>query len=309
MVSICWNFAIRLLWSMHKLRKLIYRIPKKQTGSEDIRNFPSNSVYRSVVFEGGLGSQILPFLEANWLRHIGEPFSVNLNYFDVNEKISTGKGGADHWSFRLDRYGYSLASLEKLGGSDDFQQEIRSERNYDLWTSDFWQFAKRFGPELLPVNQDAYLAFKLSLGLNAKSRYSVVHVRRGDYLRVASRIVSDQEWLRALKMMISQVEEFLIITSDSNLPIQTKRQVAELASLSRVEVVFLEGGHFDECDLHDLMREADILIASNSTFSFTAAILGKQGMKSLVPNVFYGDSELEEINTGVRSAGTFFTLD
>ena len=309
MVSTCWNFAVRLLWSMHKLRNLIYRTPKKQTRSENMRHVPSNGGYRSVVFEGGLGSQILPLLEANWLKHIGEPFSVNLNYFDLNEKISMGNGGADHWSFRLDRYGYSLASLEKLGGGDDSQQEIRSERNYDLWTNDFWQFSRRYGSELLPVNQDAYLAFKLSLGLNAKSRYSVVHVRRGDYLRVASRIVSDQEWLRALRTMISQVGELLIISSDSKLPKQTKSQVATLASLNQVEVVFLEGGNFDECDLHDLMREADLLIASNSTFSLTAAILGKQGMKSLVPNVFYGDSELEEINAGVRSAGTFFVLD
>jgi hypothetical protein len=282
---------------------------KRHTRSENFRDMPSHGTYRTVVFEGGLGSQILPFLEASWLKHIGEPFSANLYYFDVNEKISMGKGGADHWSFRLDRYGYSLASLEKFGIGDDSQQELRSERNFDLWTSDFWQFSRRYGPELLPINQDAYLAFKSSLGLNPKSRYSVVHVRRGDYLRVASRIVSDQEWLGALRKIISQVEEFLIISSDSKLPMQTKSQVAELASLSRVEVVFLEGGHFDECDLHDLMREADILIASNSTFSFTAAILGKQGMKSLVPNIFYGDSELEEINAGFRSAGTFFVLD
>jgi hypothetical protein len=309
MVSICRNFAIRLLWSMRKLRNLIYKVSEKYTRSENFPDVPSNGKYRSVVFEGGLGSQILPFLETIWLKHIGQPFAVNLSYFDVNEKILMGKGGADHWSFRLDRYGYSLTSLQKFGIDNDSQQEIRIERNFDLWTSDFWQFSRRFGPELLPVNQDAYLAFKSSLGLNTKSRYSVVHVRRGDYLRVASRIVSDQEWLRALRMMISQVEEFLVISSDSKLPMQTKNQVTELASLSRVEVVFLEGGHFDECDLHDLMREADVLIASNSTFSFTAAILGKQGMKSLVPNIFYGDSGLEEINAGVRSAGTFFVLD
>ena len=309
MISICWNFAIRLLWGMRKLRNFIYKVSKKYNHSENFRDVPSNGKYRSVVFEGGLGSQILPFLETIWLKHMGQPFAVNLAYFDVNEKISMGNGGADHWSFRLDRYGYSLASLKKFGIGDDSQQEIRSERNFDLWNSDFWQFSRKFGPDLLPINQDAYLAFKSSLGLNAESRYSVVHVRRGDYLRVASKIVSDQEWLRALRMMISQIEDFLIISSDSELPMQTKSQVAELASVSRVEVVFLEGGHFDECDLHDLMREADVLIASNSTFSFTAAILGKQGMKSLIPNSFYGGSELEEINAGVRSAGTFFVLD
>jgi len=294
---------------MRNLRNLIYKSSKKHSLSEKIRDLPNGGNYRSVVFEGGLGSQILPFLEASWLEHNGQPFTVNLSYFDVNEKISTGKGGADHWSFRLDRYGYSLSSLEKFGIGDASQQEIRSERNFDLWTSDFWQFSRKYGPEHLPVNQDACLAFKSSLGLNAKSRYSVVHVRRGDYLRVASRIVSDQEWLRALRMIISHVDEFLIISSDSKLSMQIKSQVVELASLSRVEVVFLEGGHFDECDLHDLMREADILIASNSTFSFTAAILGKQGMKSLIPNIFYGDAKLEEINAGVRSAGTFFVLD
>jgi hypothetical protein len=262
-----------------------------------------------VVFEGGLGSQILPFFEANWLKHLDQPFAVNISYFDVNEKISLGKGGADHWSFRLDRYGYSLLSLENLGMRNDSGQDIRQERNFDLWTSEFWQFSRSNGPEQLPINQGAYLAFKSSLGFKASSKYSLVHVRRGDYVRVASRIVSDQEWFRALKMMISQVEEFLVIASDSKLPVQTKNEVIALASLNRIEVVFLEGGQFDECDLHDLMREADILIASNSTFSFTAAILGKQGMKSLVPNVFYGDAKLEEINAGLRSAGTFFILD
>lgn len=294
---------------MRQLSSFIYERSRKHSRSQRIVDSPSNGKYRSVVFEGGLGSQILPFLEASWLKHIGQPFTVNLSYFDLNKKISTGKGGADHWSFKLERYGYSLASLQKFGNSDISQEDIRSERNFDLWTGDFWQFSKRYGPEYLPVNQEACLAFKSSLGLNANSRYSVVHVRRGDYLRVASRIVSDEEWLRALTMIISQVGEFLIISSDSKLPEETKGRVAELASFKRVEVIFLEGGDFDECDLHDLMREADILITSNSTFSFTAAILGKQGMTSLVPNIFYGDAKLEEINVGFRSAGTFFLLD
>ncbi len=294
---------------MRKLRNLIYKLSKKHTRAEKFQDLQMPGKYRSVVFEGGLGSQILPFLEANWLKHNGEPFSVNLSYFDVNKKISMNKGGADHWSFKLDRYGYPIPSLEKFGIGDDLQQDVRNERNFDLWTSEFWEFSRKYGPELLPVDQDAYLVFKASMGLGPKSKYSVVHVRRGDYLRVASRIVSDQEWLRALRAIISQVEEFLVISSDSKLPIETKRQVTRIAAVSQVEVIFLEGGNFDECDLHDLMREADILIASNSTFSFTAALLGKQGMKSLVPNVFYGDAELEEINAGVRSAGTFFLLN
>lgn len=291
------------------MRRFINKFSNRRSGSEDFQKLQNDSNYRCVVFEGGLGSQILPFLEAIWLKDSGERFAVDLSYFGVNKKISTGKGGADHWSFRLDRYGYSIDSLQKFGMGVDFQMDIRSDRNFDLWTSEFWHFARKCGPEHLPINQNAYLAFKISLGLNAQSKYSLIHVRRGDYLRVASRIVSDQEWLKILKLMISQIEEFLIITSDSKLSIQTKNQVIELASLSRVTVVFLEGGNFDECDLHDLMRQADILIASNSTFSFTAAILGKPEMKSLVPNIFNGDPKLEAINVGIRSAGTFFILD
>jgi hypothetical protein len=107
--------------------------------------------------------------------------------------------------------------------------------------------------------------------------------------------VSDEEWFTALHNMFNEISDHLIISSDSEISPEMKLKVNNLATENRVKVIFLEGGNFDECDLH-------------STFSFTAAVLGKQGMKSLIPNAFYADAELEQINQGFRSAGTFFLL-
>lgn len=266
------------------------------------------SLVRRVVFEGGLGSQLIPFLEKNYLSSLNIPFSVDTSYFDVNQKISKSRGQADHWSYRLDFYGISLDSLSNDSVPINSQTEVVQDRNFDLWNSDFWRYVSNYGASLLPINFGLLQNFKDSIGIGATEEYSVIHVRRGDYLRVASHIVTDSMWLGFIEKIKSITSGILVITSDSTIPKETKREVARIFRHTPTRVVYLEGQKIDECILHDFMRSANVLVASNSTYSFTAAVLSDPKTFCVIPSIFYGDKELEDINRGFRAAGDFFVL-
>ena len=268
----------------------------------------SSKNLRRIVFEGGLGSQILPYLEMSWFKENFQSFVVDTSYFDKNEKISR-RSGADHWSYRLDRYNISLDSLAREGVKESQGFNVSNQRNFDLWTSSFWKFCKAKGESLLPIDAFALSSFKKNIGLQPGENYSCIHVRRGDYMRVASKLVSDEEWMATLTKLLPDFSGALVICSDSKFESHVKSRISKLCEPYNLNVMWLEGGNFDECDLHDFMRTSNNLITSNSTFSFSAALLGVKKNRSYVPLQFYGDQELEIINRGFRASGSFLLMD
>jgi hypothetical protein len=251
------------------------------------------SPVRRVVFEGGLGSQLIPLLEKNYLSFLNIPFSVDTSYFDINQKISKSRGRADHWSYRLDFYGITLDSLLTDSVPINSQTDLAQGRNFDLWNSDFWRYVRNYGAVLLPINFGLLQNFKDSIGIGATEAYSVIHVRRGDYLRVASHIVTDSMWLGFIEKIKSITSGVLVITSDSTIPKKTKGEVARIFRHTSTRVIYLEGQKIDECILHDFMRSANVLVASNSTYSFTAAVLSNPKTFCVVPSIFYVSGPLE----------------
>lgn len=272
---------------------------------------PSKAIngVRRIVFEGGLGSQLIPFLEMNYLASKNIPFIVDTSYFDINQKIAQSGGRADHWSYRLDFYGIERESLADGSASQTEGIEISQDRNFDLWDSEFWSYASKFGPGLLQINFSLLEGFKSEIGIGVNDDYSVVHIRRGDYLRVASHIVSDSMWLGVIDKIKSMTRSNLVITSDSKIPESTKKELNRILHDTSIRVSYLEGNRVDECILHDFMRSAKVLVTSNSTYSFSAAILSEPQTFCVIPSVFYGGQELEKINRGFRSAGDFFILN
>ena len=263
---------------------------------------------RKVVFEGGLGSQIIPFLEKSYLASMNIPFVVDTSYFRINQKISQSRGRADHWFYRLDFYGITLDSLMDDSLPMNAQMEVSQDKNFDLWNADFWSYVKEFGASLLPINLKLLQDFKSTVGIGSNESYSVIHVRRGDYLRVASHIVSDSMWLGIIEKIKSLTSTNLVITSDSKIPQETKKELHRIFNGTPTRIVYLEGNKTDEGVLHDFMRSANLLVTSNSTYSFSAAVLSEPNTFCVIPSVFYGEKELEEINQGYRAAGDFFIL-
>ena len=128
--------------------------------------------------------------------------------------------------------------------------------------------------------------FKVPAGvtdiLPAKSadRFLCIHMRRGDFVNVASHLIADNEFL-GLARKFSGLIRSVVVVSDSPIGSDFRGAVSSFFK----EVLFLDDiGAFDA---HRIMRSASILVCSNSTFSLTAAALNPDALV-VVPKQWYG---------------------
>ena len=114
--------------------------------------------------------------------------------------------------------------------------------------------------------------------------FTVVHIRAGDYLNVSTRYIQIEEVLPILSQI--KVDRSIIFTSDTKFSEQQKEKMSNQLSLH--DVIFLDEPDTDQHQIHCLMRHANTLICSNSTFSFSASVLREVPMKVLAPTHFFG---------------------
>jgi Glycosyl transferase family 11 len=132
-----------------------------------------------------------------------------------------------------------------------------------------------------------------------RDKYLCIHIRRGDYLNVASHLISDDAFVRLAKRFVDLMNHAVIV-SDS---VVTDDLRARLSSLF-AKTTFLD--HINEYETHCVMRGAHILIGSNSQFSLIAAILNTKGLV-LLPRTWFGD-EQPELEALVSDLGDFQVL-
>jgi hypothetical protein len=137
--------------------------------------------------------------------------------------------------------------------------------------------------------------------------FGAVHVRRGDYLKVASKVIDFDEYLVLLKAIQGLIPKYFFIISDSQLQEQEKETLNKLFGHSH-NLVFLDDPHLDPFLIHCILREADLLVTSNSTFSFSAALLAKSDQLAFAPVNFHSGQNTEKYNRAFRAAGSFMTL-
>ena len=115
-----------------------------------------------------------------------------------------------------------------------------------------------------------------------KSPYICVHIRRGDYLNVASKITSNEELLKSINSFRGLTNK-IVIVSDSEIDV-------ELASIVRKHfknVITLV--NMELFDTFKLMQKSDILIGSNSQLSLTAGLLSKG--HAVYPKTWFGKND------------------
>jgi hypothetical protein len=100
----------------------------------------------------------------------------------------------------------------------------------------------------------------------------------------------------------------LFIISDSLLTIEEKQELSQAVGVDR-KAIFLDGPSQDPFVLHCLMRRAHLLVTSNSTFSFSAGLLGKEGQVVFSPLEFHAGKGSEKYNQTFRSVGSFISWD
>ena len=243
----------------------------------------------TIYFEGGLGSQILSFIEfQEKTKNSDKPVSVNLDYFlgissDYNNEV-----GLSMWSWKLNHYGIDQSIFEQ----QNFYKKLfkkylltRSNSISEVFYS-FRETKKRQYENLFPINKIAISTYLESIVGSKNVEYCVVHIRRGDYLNVATKVIAVDEMTRLIQKIKHLLPRIILISSDSNLTLLEKEKLAECLPgfihkyIEPSESPFL---------VHDLMRTSKVLIASNSTFSFSAGLLANDDCLVFFPTKYFGE--------------------
>jgi hypothetical protein len=239
-----------------------------------------------------LGAQILAVALIDFLRdrarknNTAEPF-IDLSYFSISPSTFSG---LSIYGWQLDYYGIPKREFEGVPHPRKPKWIHKLSRSAPKWLYDGslerqellmmvlseapTQIFSRFPISEPDLKKTADLLSDLG------SDHCVVHLRRGDYLNVASHIVADQDLLPILGGLIQTGIKNLLFISDSEVNLDLFRR--HLPSTIRQECVVGGDLYFS----HALMRRAKVLITSNSQFSLSAALLNPQGLR-LMPRVWF----------------------
>ena len=271
--------------------------------------FPQVKVVR---IEGGLGSQIL-----GYLRYLEEcrvadaramrPPIVDTSYFDVNpEKWNRD---VSLWSWQLDEFGITRNKLK--ASTSLFQRIMRmhpSARSLDWAQGKGLVSLGKIYRNSFPASHDFAMRILKALRIEpSDSEYCVVHLRRGDYLRVASLLLSEGEIFHLLNLIQNQIPEYTIFVSDSLISDELRDQFQNILD-GKTKCVFLDDGAFQAIEIHNLMRYASLLIASNSTFSITAGVFNEVNGIVYAPLNFTRKEALDSPDAFFRSCGSFLVM-
>lgn len=237
-----------------------------------------------VTFTGGMGAQIISAAIYFSMKNSGHPVYAGLSYFDKPESVAVvGKpGDCSHWSWALEPFGLSLASFDTSPGltkrNADILQDGPRKLELGLKALAEPEVQKSFG---IPVGTNDVLPGKFAGG------FLCIHVRRGDYVNIASHLVADSEFI-GLTRKFSGLVNSIVVLSDS--PINQDFRNA-LSSYFK-DASFLD--NTDAYTAHRIMRNARILICSNSQFSLIAAALNPHALV-LIPKQWFegGDRHIE----------------
>lgn len=224
----------------------------------------------TVTFSGGLGAQILSLAIVLDFHRRNIPVGINLDYFSQQPRIAGPGEGISVWPWGLDLFGFSYQQVLDLS---NFGRETRapiledSPQKFALGVEALLrpEIRNQFPSIPVPHNFDA-------LGLeihDSRNRYVAFHLRRGDYLNVASYLVPDFAYTE-LASKVSKAFDCAIVVSDSYLNSQTRNFFTQ--EFNRVEI--LEGPEHDSGQIHHLLRNSAMHFGSNGQFSLTAGVLG-----------------------------------
>ena len=267
----CWsvkNWLVNFRWRLIVWKEQIYRIC---LGADN--NRPT-----IVTFTGGMGAQIISAAIYFSMKDAGRSVYADLSYFDRPESIAVvGKtGDCSHWSWQLEPFGLSASSFEI--SSNCIKQKANILQDGDIRKADLALAAL--------THPDIHQFFRIPNGISDilpmefEEGFLCMHIRRGDYVNVASHLVVDDEFINLARKFSGLVDSIVII-SDSPIEPSFRNVVSSMFKLAS----FLD--NTDAYTAHRVMRNSRILICSNSQFSLTAAALNPDALV-LVPIQWFG---------------------
>jgi len=249
-----------------------------------------------VTFTGGMGAQIISAAIYFLLRSEGQTVYADLSYFDIPERVATigNPGEISHWPWQLEQFGLTSVSFEIASDLAKHNVEIVKD-----------------GPQKIVLGLKAlrqpevqkHFAIASSvddiLPAGFSSGYLCIHIRRGDYVNVASHLITDIEFIELASKFAGLVKN-IVVVSDSPIDKSFRHTIA----LGFERVVFKD--NIDAFTTHRIMRNARILICSNSQFSLIAALLNPQALVVL-PKQWFGQND-RAIEVPIHEACNFQIL-
>ncbi len=228
-----------------------------------------------ISFSGGLGAQLLSAAGYFRLEMDGATPVADLDYFDVTPRIAEpGSGGVSIWPWQLDPFGITSEGFRRMTRRVSRNRVLRdSPRKTALGVRGLRtpEIRARF---TVPADVRSLLPGEFP------RRFAAVHLRRGDYLNVASHVVPDEAFVAAL-LAHAQDLEAVVLLSDGE-PGAAMR--ARLATAFRHLWV---PEQLSAWDTHRVLRASAMMIGSNSQFSLVAALLHEHG-RVLLPSRWAG---------------------
>jgi hypothetical protein len=230
----------------------------------------------SITFTGGLGAQILSAAAYFYLKSLNEPVRANFDYFDLAAKVSHLRTLGIQVSNKVSLFGWQLDDLG-LNQSNFISIGPETEKIMDGPKKGHLAMSGLCKDEIRKLFIIPKRAYELKNELYGDEPFACVHIRRGDYLDVASYLVSDENFFDAIEA-VSLLVPRLLILSDS--PLSGK--LADKISTLGMMVITGIGGNPSVG--HGLMRLSDVLICSNSQYSFSAACLRSKNRLTIIPS-------------------------
>ena len=254
-------------------------------------NFSITSPHQQVTFEGGLGSQLLSLIEYHAKLAIFDgKVAVNTDYFT---KYRGHSKAFVNRPWRLHHYGYELEFFAGFKCKDNPGAIMSASRPTISEHADFLVENRIFDEFdstqiTLPTEIENTEISKL---ISSNLEFGSIHLRRGDFRKVASHLVPLGDVLRILKSEKDFLPGVMFFFTDSVLRpfemIQLKRTFYQIDK----KLVLVQGTtKLSDIEVHGIMRRSKFLISSNSTFSFSSALLRKNRNAIIyVPRIFNKD--------------------
>jgi hypothetical protein len=246
-----------------------------------------------VAFAGGMGTQIIQAAVYFSLKKTGRPVYADLSYFATDARMAEvgNPGQLTHWFWQLDQFGLPQSSFEQKAGLNKRNADIIHDgaRMVELGLKALAE------AEIQQKFQDISSDHSV-LPDEVWSSFLCIHIRRGDYVNVASHLIQDTEFISLINKFSGLVKHAVIL-SDS--PI--KQDFRDAVFPSFASVFFLD--NIDPYSSHRVMRNARILICSNSTFSLTAATLNPSALV-IIPKRWFAEKD-HAIEAPIHALCTF----
>lgn len=237
-----------------------------------------------VTFTGGLGAQIFSAAIYSHLKNQGRTVYADLSYFNQPAKVAIvgNKGEVSQWNWELDVYGLPLQKFTTKQIKKTFFKKNMPEviadgaRKVELAIEALRQSdIKRTFPIPPNIIEECHQ-------ITGENEYLCIHIRRGDYVNVASHLVDDLDFVNLAKS-ISGFVKHVVVISDS----EVSNIVSEKLKALYPNCSIIVGGNLHVA--HALIRRAKFLICSNSQFSLSAALLNEVGQQIFLPTQWFGD--------------------